>query len=343
MKQGRKVSLILLVAFGILVWLCRPVANAAWMRQPVSIRLNCDHPGEIIGEYLDRLRPGDTLLVTGTCRENVLIPPQFLNVTLNGQGTATIDGPDGTNPTVQIEGSGITIQGFKITGGLEGVSVTQGGNATITGNMIYGTGDNGIGVYKHSFAKIDGNTIHHAGNYGINVKETSAARIINNTVENAPGNAGIGIAEGSSARIGISSPDDTAPSPNTVRNNNGHGVRLQGHSSAVIAGNMISNNSKNGVYIQENSEANVAGNTIQGNAGNGIRLIGSGLTLGASPEIGLTNLSNSTDPSELNQGYGIECDFGGYLLGQQGTAQNSLNGASGRRALDPTCINRLSD
>ena len=340
MNQRKNAAVVIVVVLGLLVWLYPLVGNAAWIREPVSIPLNCNHPGETIGGYLDRLRPGDTLLVTGTCRENVLIPAQFLNITLNGQGTATIDGPDVTNPTVQINGSGITIQGFNITGGAQGIQVDHGGQAYITGNVIYGTSDDAVGLYRHSSARINGNTTHDTA-LGIAVKEGSEARIFNNTIERVNGHC-IEVREGSSARIGINSTGDTTPSPNTISTCNGNGILVRLHSDATIGGNTISN-SHNGVDIEDTSEAVVAGNTIQGNSGNGIHIAGSGLTIGTSFNVGFANVLNYTAPGELNGGYGIQCDFGGYILGLQGTAPNSLNGAHGRRNLDPTCINELSD
>jgi hypothetical protein len=63
-----------------------------------------------ITEALRRLPPGDTLSVSGACNENVLIPEQVANITLDGQGTATINGPDASSSTILVRGQGITIR-----------------------------------------------------------------------------------------------------------------------------------------------------------------------------------------------------------------------------------------
>lgn len=55
-----------------------------------SPQLTCG--GQTISATLRTLQPGDTLFVSGTCNENVVIPEQIVNVTLDGQGTATIMG-----------------------------------------------------------------------------------------------------------------------------------------------------------------------------------------------------------------------------------------------------------
>ncbi len=46
--------------------------------------------GQTISAALRTLPPGDTLFVSGTCTENLVIAEQVVNVILDGQGTATI-------------------------------------------------------------------------------------------------------------------------------------------------------------------------------------------------------------------------------------------------------------
>src|SRR4029453_5404930 len=102
-----------------------------------------------ITEALRRLPPGDTLFVSGACNENVLIPEQVVNITLDGQGTATINGPDASNSTINVRGNGITIRNFaSVTGGETGILVTRGGAALIDSNVIQSTGGNGISVVQ---------------------------------------------------------------------------------------------------------------------------------------------------------------------------------------------------
>jgi len=79
--------------------------------------VNCDkeHTGAL-QRAIDRARSGDTILVSGTCYENVSIPGDKDLLTLDGGGNATINGPDATVNTILIRGPrGITIRGLTIT------------------------------------------------------------------------------------------------------------------------------------------------------------------------------------------------------------------------------------
>src|SRR5262249_52049860 len=94
-----------------------------------TVRLTCCGRRTITAS-VERLNPGDTLLVEGACVENVLIPEQVVDVILNGQGAATINGPDATKATITVRGRNITIQNFQsITGGRDGILVNRGGTA----------------------------------------------------------------------------------------------------------------------------------------------------------------------------------------------------------------------
>jgi hypothetical protein len=49
-------------------------------------------PEKTIGQAIKMLKPGDTLWVSGTCNENLFIGQEVERITLDGQGTATING-----------------------------------------------------------------------------------------------------------------------------------------------------------------------------------------------------------------------------------------------------------
>ena len=96
----------LFVAF-VLLWPSRGVADTRLV--------NCA-AGDTIGSALKTAKPGDTLLVSGTCVENVEIG-ELDGITLDGQGTATISGPDQSLDTLRLVGvRGATVRGFRITG-----------------------------------------------------------------------------------------------------------------------------------------------------------------------------------------------------------------------------------
>jgi parallel beta-helix repeat protein len=275
-----------------------------------SFQLICGQK-RTISEALQRLRSGDTLLVSGACNENVQIPEQVVNITLDGQRTATITGPDASSSTILVRGDGITIRNFAtITGGQTGITVTRGGAALIDSNVIQNTGTNGIVVIQ-----------------------SSSARIINNTIQGNP-QSGIVISESSSARIGFNMLDDTEARPNLIQNNKEDGIVVTRSSSARIVGNTISGNTENGVLITRVSHGDVSSNTINSNGGDGIFVSrNSGVNLGEDTGSGIFDSPNSTNSN--NVGVGIRCAINSYGDGRIGT----LNGASGPFSFVANCVN----
>jgi len=272
--------------------------------QPMNFAVHCELSDTIQGALEGDLMPGDTLLVSGTCNENVLVREERERITLDGQGAATIIGPDSTQDTVRVRGRGITIKGFAIAGGNTGINVSRGGTATIDGNLIHNTGQHGIGVGTGSVATIVNNTIENNpvhgialsfgsanigfrsqdtvaspniiqnnGSFGITLLDSSSARIDGNTIT-GNGNAGINVSESSSARIGFSGIPGSLTAANTIQNNGNGGVRVGGASHAGIEGNVIGPNTGAGISIEGSSSAEVGvrglSNSIQNNTGGGI-------------------------------------------------------------------------
>ena len=267
-----------------------------------------------INDAVTRLRPGDTLFVIGTCNEHVVVPEEVENVELDGQGTATINGPDATRSSINVRGNGITIKNFaSITGGQTAITVTRGGTATIDRNVIQNTGDSGLVI-----------------------NQGSSARVINNTIQDNP-ETGIVISEASSARVGFLMTDDTEASPNTIRNNKENGIVVTGSSNARVVGNTINGNAGHGVLVNRVSHADVSSNTIDSNGGDGVFVFrNSGVNLGEDTGTGIFDSPNTTNVN--NRGFGIRCAINSYGDGRIGT----LNGASGSVSFAGNCVNATS-
>jgi len=281
--------------------------------EPGTHTLNCGHENTI-GQAIKMLKPGDTLLVTGTCNENLVVGEEFHGITLDGQGLAAINGDSSAN-AVTVTGNGITIRGFVITGGApQAIAVTDGGTAVI-----------------------DGNTIQFAARNGITVFRGSSANIVNNVIQNN-GLAGIAIQSTSTARIGWSGPPNNRVSaPNTIQNNGAEGVQVYRGSSAQIFSNTIQNNSSHGVFVDRNSQAEIAACTITGNAGDGIRgMRGAGLDTGTDATHATPQFDDDTNTG-TNGGYGVRCTIGGFVDGRLGT----LTGALGGTLFAESCVNSL--
>ena len=269
-------------------------------------------PTDSLQGAIDAAAAGSTILVSGTCEENVLILEPKNRITLDGGGTAVISGLDTSNATVTIRGRDITIKGFTITGGFDGIQVERGGTATI-----------------------DGNTIQATSRYGIGVIQNSYARIVNNTIQNNPDD-GILINENSSARVGFLSPDDANPSSNTIQGNGGNGIEVVRSSSARIVGNIISGNTLDGIRVAKASHADIALNTVNGNSEHGIFVLhNSGVNLGNDTGDLIVDQPNTT--TVKNKKYGLKCAMGAYMDGRRG----SVKGELGVVSVGGGCINSL--
>ena len=286
----------------------RPVANHGWAL------VECDkEPSGALQRAIDRATSGQTILVSGTCYENVSIPPGKDSLTLDGGGNGAIHGADVTVNTLQIRGPrGITVKRLRITGGRAGIDVSRGATALVDGNTIEDTARNGITL--GSFA---------------------SANIVNNIIQNNA-SAGILVTGNAFGFIGFATADDVAASPNIIHNNGTHGISVTFSSSARIAGNTISNNVRHGISVDRASQANVSDNTIDGNGQHGIFVTeNSVVNLGSDTGTGLFDAPNRTNVNNALRG--IACRVGGAANGRRGT----LNGTGGAKDFGTSCVDSL--
>ena len=179
---------------------------------------------------------------------------------MDGLGAAQLIGVlnHPTNPdTIRIEGRGIIIKGFNISGGRDGIHVHFGGTSR-----------------QFNTAGIEGNTIQNTGRNGIVIHANSTATIINNIITNNM--TGILVGENAVARIGkIYHGTGNPGTPNTIESNSHEGIVVLRSSNANIVGNFIRNNGLQGILVKGSSNAEVYDNQISGNLSQGIRVVGS--------------------------------------------------------------------
>jgi parallel beta-helix repeat protein len=274
------------------------------------IAVNC--PFESLQAALAGAESGDTISVTGSCDENVLVDNNKIRVFLQGNG-ATLFGQDPNKPALDIRGKAIFIGGFTVTGAGDGIVVQRGSNVVLDGNVVQNTGGSGIVVNQLAFAILT-----------------------NNTIQNNPKD-GVIVADSASAHIGFNNDTETVASPNVIKGNGGFGVVVGRSSSARIIGNTISGNTGGGVMVVRKSHADIANNAIDGNSGDGV-LVSDNSTVSLGEDSGSTiyALPNSTGTS--NGGVGVLCMAGGVADGRLG----KLNGNGGAMSFDSSCINSLS-
>jgi parallel beta-helix repeat protein len=250
--------------------------------------------------------------VSGICNENVLIREEVERITIDGQGTATINGPDTTRAAVQIRGRNINLTGFTIIGGGDGINIARSGSATIVACTVQDTGRNGIIVNQNGTLRLTNSTIQNNPSIGISVLQNSTARIGFLTfegVETVPGGVG----------------------PNVIQNNGASGIRVADSSDADIVDNTISGNEEHGIFVDTVSHALIASNIINASGQDGVRVgRNSGVNLGRANTQGvcgpaLDDAPNATTTS--NAGFGIGAFINSYVDG----CLNTLNGVSGQK------------
>ena len=294
----------------ILACLCfSAAANAA------TVAVDCD-AGNTITAALTTTKPGDTVLVSGTCKEQVSVNPEITRITLDGQKKTTVQHPGGQTASVHavyIRGKEITIKGFTVTGGQDGIHLSGPASAVIDGNLVTKNSGRGIHIDKGSIARILNTTVEHSGGIGIDITGASYAY------------------------IGLFIPRVAALGPNIVRNNGGPGINIERTAGAWIVGNTIANNKESGIAVHRNAQADVLANVINGNGGNAITVsYNSGVNFSSEPR---KDGPNRTDTGQNNGGAGIKCSVGGYVDGPAGT----LAGTRGAKEFDNSCVDRTTN
>ena len=322
--EGTKISAIRgLVVLGALLWLLSSVAEAA------TTQVDCSSAS--LQGAVDKAKPGDTLLVSGTCNENLVIYEEVVRITLDGQGKATVNGPDKGKPPIVVRGRGITIKGFTVTGSSRGISVLWGGRAVIDGNTVQ---NGGIFVRKSSTAVIKNNTVQNSKTYGISAHDNSVATLLNNKVKNSRLH-GILLVQNSTAWVGVSGFSDKTSRPNIIENNGRIGIYVGRSSVARIVGNTIRNNKRDGIRVAHAAVAHIASNTIDANGEDGIwvgRYSTVSMRGGRSKIFRAPNITTSN-----NSGFGIRCTSNSDVNGSLG----SLIGNKGKKNFAPSCFDGL--
>jgi hypothetical protein len=130
-------------AFGCFLLLVMGVASR--YAQAANLYVNCDK-NETIHKAVKLLaktnpQPPNTISVVGHCRENILIQSMDRLTLITNQGASITDRSAGKSPIVDIEDShSVTVQGFRIKGGVPGVSCGTASICYLTSNTIQGGG-----------------------------------------------------------------------------------------------------------------------------------------------------------------------------------------------------------
>jgi len=256
-QRARFSTVILLVAIG----------AASQRAQAANLTVNCDKKETIhkAVKLLANTNPQgpNTVIVSGSCRENTLIRSMDRLTLIAKNGASITDRSNGTLAVVDIEDShSVTVQGFTINGGAQGVLCNTASVCYLTGNTLQGPGP-----------------IEGPGRLGVDVLRGSRAFLESNVIQNWARGAFIrGSAEVFSSNDVFQDNGGSAiavldrsyfESRNSSLDNNGVGIEAGG-SGVFLGGGTISGNSSDGIRVLAASEAIFSGPTITANGGAGV-------------------------------------------------------------------------
>jgi hypothetical protein len=311
-QRARFFPFFLLVAIG---------AASQWA-QAANLTVNCDKK-ETIHKALKLLADSNpngpnTVTVSGSCRENVLIQSMDRLTLITRNGASITDRSKGSLTVVDIEDShsvtvrGFTINGFTINGGA-GVACGTASVCYLTGNTIQG-GGLGVGMSGGSHAFLESNVIQNSYR-GADV--VGSQMFSSNDVFQGNADKGV-IAFGAAAYfeasnssflnnyVGIEAAGGTVLLVGgTISGNGGNGMTLVGGASVVFRGPTITGNGWDGVYLEDGSFAGFLAANITGNL--------SGLDVECFPQFPITHfvartggITNCVEPGSNSQPKAVE-------------------------------------
>jgi len=271
---------------------CLPLAQliSAGAAKAATLYVNCD--GKVgltsIGAALKTLQHAEatgpnTIIVTGACRENVVIKDMDRLTVTGRAGASLTDASGGAADVVDIRNSRVTITGMTIDGqngvNNDTVDCEQGSQCTLVGNTIQGAADP-VGVYARSSAQIVGGVLQHGTFSGI---FALGSDVVASGVMIQENPVGLAVRFGARVRTGFVDPAYSpgfARSP-TIIENNGVGVQVT-QAQYACGGCVVQGNSGDGINADLSGEVRInraffidgssAAPSVTGNTGHGVYL-----------------------------------------------------------------------
>jgi len=236
------------------------IGGAVRRAEAVDLDVNCDRHHSIRRalHMLARNPQGpNTIIVSGECKETLVIQSMDRLTLIAKKGASITDPSGGTLAVVDIENSQrVTLQGFTINGGAQGILCSTASLCYLTGNTIQGPGRFGINVIKGSRAFLESNVIEDWGR-GAFIDSGAQVFSSNDVFQSNGGSALVILAAAYFESL------------NSKFDNNGVGIDAGG--TLTLRGGTISGNSSDGIRLLS-GKAVFLGPTITGNGGVGIHL-----------------------------------------------------------------------
>src|ERR1043166_9178406 len=81
--------------------------------------------GDKVGPAVAAASAGERIVIRGTCRESVTIPPNAYGLVLEGDGDASIVGPDPRQAVILVLGREIAIRRLRLSQGRTGINRSE--------------------------------------------------------------------------------------------------------------------------------------------------------------------------------------------------------------------------
>ncbi len=296
-------TIVLLATMALTVLVASGVALAVTKIGSAGAQSAVVGPGESIQKAVNAADPGDTIIVRGVHKEDVIIRKNGIKLrgddaVIEAPATAKADSPcsKASGPTAicvlgdfnpetgevnkrvsDVSVSGFTIRGFKAVG----IDVAAARDATVTKIRAVGN-KNGMGTFLSIRTKFLSNVVRDSGEDAIGLERSRDVTISGNDVEGSS-NSGIFIGEGTNATIssndltdnnlGVLVIDSTGTkivSNNDITDSTFVGTVILDSTGTKIVSNDISRSGDTGIVIfgpeRANNDAKVVGNNISGGA-----------------------------------------------------------------------------
>ncbi len=218
--------------------------------------VDCNKPGPMgkISNYLKFLnREGpNTLIVKGTCPENLLIQGFDRLSLIAKPGAALRDASGGQEWAIirVLDSRRISIQGFVVTGGNVGLSCSDFSLCRLSGNTFEGAAQRGLDV-NDSDLTLSGDVIQNSAGTGI-YAERSNVQASNVTIQ--ANSTGISAAGSTVTLAGAS-----------IHNNTSDGVFVNSSARLQLTDSNVSFNSRNGITVADLTDISMVNDTVIGN------------------------------------------------------------------------------
>jgi len=172
------------LAYNGLVGICTAVILFATVGQAHAQNfgtVNCNADGKDLQKKIDTASPGAELLVSGDCSDGPYNIEK--DVSLIGDGTATLSAFGGGPSVVKVYGASVFFQGLNIDAiGTNFGIATESAAIAMNNVTVENSSHSGVFIAFNSHADINDSTVRN-NNIGINVTESSTVEVTNTLVE----------------------------------------------------------------------------------------------------------------------------------------------------------------